>query len=260
MTALRLLLPGSAQVGDLSADRDATLQALADLYTYPDPLGARGYVRANMVSSLDGAAVGVDGRSGTISSPADKAVFGVLRALADVVLVGAGTVRAEGYGPVSARAEFADRRATAGQPPAAAMAVVTRSGHLPVDTGLFSGDVPTYVVTTAGADLHRLRSLAGTEHVIVAGDDLVDVDDAVGALASRGLRRVLLEGGPQLLGRAVAAGRLDELCLTWSPVLTAGDGPRIAFGPATAALTARPAHLLVADGMLLGRWVVQPAA
>jgi riboflavin biosynthesis pyrimidine reductase len=256
VTALRLLLPGTAQLGDLTTDREATIQAIADLYAYPDPLDHRGWVRASMVSTLDGAASGHDGRSGSISAPPDVAVFGVLEALADVLLVGAGTVRAEGYTARKPRPEFADRRAAAGQAPAPALAVVTRSGFLPADTGLFSGEVPTYVVTTADADLDRLRGLAGAEHVIVAGDEEVDVVDAVGALASRGLRRVLLEGGPKLLGAALAAGRVDELCLTWSPFLVAGDAPRIALGP-DAALTARPAHLIAADDLLLGRWLVQ---
>ena len=256
MTALRMLLPGTAQVGDLHRDREATLQAVADLYAYPDPLDSRGWVRANMVATLDGAASGGDGRSGSISAPADTAVFGVLRALADVILVGAGTVRAEGYGPAKPRQAFADRRAAAGQAPAPALAVVTRSGFVPGDTGLFTGDVPTYVVTTAGADLDRLRSLAGGEQVIVAGDAEVDVADAVAALAARGLRRILLEGGPTLLGSALAAGRVDELCLTWSPLLVGGDAPRIAVGPQVR-LAARPAHLIAADDLLLGRWLVQ---
>jgi riboflavin biosynthesis pyrimidine reductase len=251
-----MLLPGTAEVGDLAADRDSTLQALADLYAYPEGLGSRAWVRATMVSTLDGAASGGDGRSGSISAPTDVAVFGVLRALADVVLVGAGTVRAEGYGPVQPPKDFADRRAAGGQAVAAHLAVVTRSGFVPGDTGLFKGDVPTYVVTTAGADLDRLRSLAGAEHVIVAGDAEVDVADAVHALAARGLRRVLLEGGPTLLGAGLAAGRVDELCLTWSPLLAGGDGPRIAVGPPVR-LAARPAHLLAADGLLLGRWLVQ---
>jgi riboflavin biosynthesis pyrimidine reductase len=256
MTALRMLLPGTAQLGDLTTDRDATLQAIADLYAYPEPIDPRGWVRASMVATLDGAAAGGDGRSGSISAPPDVAVFGVLEALADVLLVGAGTVRAEGYSTRKPRPEFTDRRAAAGQSPAPSLAVVTRSGFLPADTGLFSGEVPTYVVTTAVADLDRLRGLAGSEHVIVAGDEEVDLVDAVGALAGRGLRRVLLEGGPHLLGAALAAGRVDELCLTWSPLLVAGGAPRIAVGP-PATLTARPAHLLAADDLLLGRWLVQ---
>jgi riboflavin biosynthesis pyrimidine reductase len=256
VTVLQLLLPGRAEVGNLTTDRDPTLQALADLYAYPQPMPPRGWVRANMVSTLDGSASGGDGRSGSVSSPVDKAVFGVLRGLADAVLVGAGTVRAEGYHAPTARTAFADRRRSLAQHPAPSLAIVTRTGDVPTDTGLFGGDSPTYLVTTANADLARLRSLAGREHVIVAGDDDLDVPDAVHVLASRGLGRILLEGGPHLLGSAMAAGCVDELCLTWSPLLVAGTGPRITTGPEVA-LRARPAHLIAAEDVLLGRWLIQ---
>jgi 5-amino-6-(5-phosphoribosylamino)uracil reductase len=255
VTILQLLLPGRAEVGNLTTDRDSTLQALADLYAYPDPMPARGWVRANMVSSLDGSASGADGVSGSISSPVDKATFGVLRGLADVVLVGAGTVRTEGYRLPTAKPAFADRRAANGQRPAPVLAIVTRSGEIPNDTGLFD-DGSTYVVTTTGADLAALRGLAGPDQVIVAGDQDLDFQDAVGVLATRGLGRILLEGGPSLLGSALAANRVDEVCLTWSPILVAGSGPRIATGP-DARLTARPAHLIAAEDVLLGRWLVQ---
>jgi riboflavin biosynthesis pyrimidine reductase len=256
VTVLQMLLPGRAEVGNLITDRDSTLQALADLYAYPDPMPSRGWVRANMVSTLDGSAAGEDGLSGSVSGPVDRAVFGVLRGLADVVLVGAGTVRDEGYHQLSANPAFADRRAAAGQRPAPALAVVTRSGRVPVGNGIFEGSSPTFVVTTERADLAPLRDLAGPDRVIVAGGRDLDVDDAVGVLAARGFGRVLLEGGPSLLGSALAAGRVDELCLTWSPMLVAGEGPRIAVGP-RAELTARPAHLIAAEDVLLGRWLVQ---
>jgi len=256
VTVLQLLLPGRAEVGNLTLDRDSTLQALADLYAYPDPMPGRGWVRANMVSSLDGAASGADGRSGSVSGPVDRTVFSVLRSLADVVVVGAGTIRAEGYQAPKPNPAFADRRADAGQLPAPALAIVTRSGRIPADTGLFQGASPTYVVTTSSTDLTPLHALAGPDHVIVAGDDEVDLVDAISVLASRGLRRVLLEGGPTLLGGALAANRVDELCLTWSPLLVGGDGPRIATGP-PARLTARPAHLIAAEDVLLGRWLIQ---
>jgi riboflavin biosynthesis pyrimidine reductase len=251
-----MLLPGPAQVGDLDQDREGTLQALADLYAYPDPMDPGGWVRANMISTLDGSATGVEGRTGSISPPVDQTVFGMLRALSDVILVGAGTVRVEHYGPAKERIDFADRRAAAGQLPSPAMAVVTRSGKVPLDTGLFERGAPTYVITTAASDLDRLRALAGYEFVIVAGEKSVDVGDAVAALVGRGLTRILLEGGPTLLGDAFAAKRVDELCLTWAPVLVAGGGPHLAVGPSTS-LSARPAHLIAAGDTLLGRWLIQ---
>ena len=257
MSVLRLLLPGSTVVGDLGEDREATLQAVADLYAYPELLPAGGWVRANMVSTVDGSAVAADGVTAAISHPVDKAVFGVLRALADVVLVGAGTVRAERYGPVRPHPVLAARRAAQGRSPAPVLAVVTRSGRLPADTGLFEPGAGTLVVAPATADLDGLRRVAGAGNVVVAGADDVDPVAATAELARRGLPRVLLEGGPTLLGRVVTAGRLDELCLTLSPMLTAGDGPRIAVGAAASARL-RVAHLMEGDGLLLGRWQVVP--
>jgi riboflavin biosynthesis pyrimidine reductase len=252
---LRLLLPGPAVVGDLQRHRGDALQALADLYAYPDPVPSGGYVRANMVATLDGAARDAAGSSRGISGPADVAVLGVLRAMADVVLVGAGTARAENYAPLPARPAFAERRAGAGQGPAAVVAVVTTSGDLDAASPLWDSGAASLVVTCQAAPLARLRAAAGDEHVVVAGEDVVDPVRAVAALADRGLRRVLVEGGPTLLGGLAAAGLLDELCLTWSPLLVAGGAPRIAHG-APAELRLRPAHLLEVDGLLLGRWTV----
>jgi riboflavin biosynthesis pyrimidine reductase len=256
VTRLRLLLPGAADVGELTGSDDDVLQALADLYAYPTPLPDRGWVRASMVSTLDGSAAGADGLSGSISGAADRAVFRVLRGVADVVLVGAGTVRREGYRAPTANSDFADRRVRAGQAPAPLLAVVTRSGDLDAGTGLLDGPSPVLVVTTAGADLDRLRSRVGTDRVVVAGEHDVDPGTAVAELAGRGLRRILLEGGPGLLGQVIAARRVDEMCLTVSPHLVAGEGPRIAHGPG-GDLDLRLSHLVEADGLLLGRWTVR---
>ena len=149
MSALRLLLPGTAVVGDLDDERADVVQALADLYAYPDPVPPRGWVRANMITTLDGAATGPDGLSGTIGGAADKALFGALRGRADVVLVGAGTARDEGYHRPAPQPGFAERRRAAGQRDTAALAVVTRSGRLPTAHDLWAAEVPSYVVTCA---------------------------------------------------------------------------------------------------------------
>lgn len=259
-----MLLPGPAVVGRLAdpgtgaaaaTARADAVQALADLYAYPEPLPATGWVRAGMVSTLDGAAAGDDGLSGSVSSGVDRVLLSVLRGLADVVLVGAGTARAEGYRPLRARPEFARRRLDAGQWPLPALAVVTRSGRLPDHPDLFTGPDAAWVVTCAAADDEALRAVAG-ERVLVAGEADVDPAVAVAQLAARGLRRVLLEGGPTLLARALAAGRVDELCLSLTPRLTGGDAPRIVQGAAAPA-GARLAHLVECDGTLLGRWYVR---
>ncbi|MFP5334800.1 MAG: pyrimidine reductase family protein [Actinomycetes bacterium] len=234
---------------------DETEEVLAGLYACPGPR----WLRANMVTTLDGAASGGDGLSGSISTPADVRVFVLLRSLADVVLAGAGTVRAERYGPPKARPALARRREAGGQPPAPALAVVTRRGNVPLDQGLFDGDRPALCVTcrAAGDDaLARLRDAAGPDNVVVAGDEDVDLRRALDALAERGLGRVLCEGGPSLLGDVASAGLLDELCLTTSPVVTGGEAPRIVHGPPLG-LPMTLAHLLHGDGTLLARWVRQ---
>lgn len=137
------------------SDREWTLDELADAYAYPATLGtshgAPHWLRANMVSTLDGAAQH-DGRSQAISSAADMRVFGTLRALADVVVAGAETVRLEGYRPARARDAFAARRAAAGQAPAPAIAVVSASLNLDFSLPLFTSPlVPTLVLTGAAA-------------------------------------------------------------------------------------------------------------
>ncbi|UQA92532.1 pyrimidine reductase family protein [Streptomyces halobius] len=222
-----------------SVEREWTLDELADAYAYPeadDPVraGRPGWLRANMVSSVDGAAHH-EGRSQPLSSAADMRIFGVLRALADAVVVGAETVRQEGYRPARAREAFAARRAAAGQRPAPAIAVVTAGLGLDFTLPLFTGPlVPTLVLTGAGAPADRVREAraAGVE-VLFAGEGLgVDPERVAGALAGRGLTRLLTEGGPRLLGQFAAAGTLDEMCLSLAPVVAVGDAPRIMNGPA----------------------------
>ncbi|WP_328968026.1 pyrimidine reductase family protein [Streptomyces sp. NBC_00239] len=236
---MRRLFPVTDQTPD-EADREWSLDELAEAYAYPDPAPGEQpwehWLRGNMVSSLDGAAQH-DGRSQPISSDTDMRIFGTLRALADVVVVGAETVRLEGYRPARAREAFAARRAAAGQGPAPAIAVVSASLDLDFSLPLFTAPlVPTLVLTGAAAPADRVaRARAAGAEVLFAGDGAgVDPARAVAALADRGLRRQLTEGGPRLLGQFIAAGVLDELCLTVSPTLTAGDAQRIAGGPALA--------------------------
>ncbi|WP_344388926.1 pyrimidine reductase family protein [Streptomyces vastus] len=220
------------------AEREWSLAELAAAYAYPEhgPGGREPWLRANMVSTLDGAAQH-DGRSQPISGATDMRIFGTLRGLADVVLVGAETVRQEGYRPARAREDFAALREAAGQGPAPAIAVVSASLELDFTLPLFTSPlVPTLLLTGAAAAPDRIATAekAGVQ-VVIAGDGMgVDPARAVRALGERGLHRLLTEGGPRLLGQLVAAGVLDELCLTVSPMLTAGDAQRIAGGPRVA--------------------------
>jgi len=237
---------------------DAGERELTTLYAHPlleRPV--RAWVRANMIATLDGAATGADARSGTINGDADLRVFQVLRAAADVVLIGAGTARAEGYGSLPIPPGLAAARAARGQPPGLELAILSGTGDLPA--ALLDSPSPPLVVTVSDRpDLDALRARIGTDRVIVTGHGRVDLAAALGALAARGLPRVLAEGGPHVLGDLLAAGLVDELCLTWSPQLVAGPSPRVVdhaqwFAPA---LTARPAHLLHSGAVLLGRWLL----
>ncbi|WP_328301425.1 pyrimidine reductase family protein [Streptomyces sp. NBC_00435] len=254
---MRRLFPVTDQTSADRTDREWSLDELADAYPYP-PLGTDGHwLRANMVSTLDGAGQH-DGRSQPISGESDMRIFGTLRALADVVVVGAETVRQEGYGPARARDAFAARRSAAGQGPAAVIAVVTASLDLDFSAPLFtSPSAPTLVLTGAAAPADRVAAAtaAGAE-VVVAGDGAgVDPARAVRELADRGLRRQLTEGGPRLLGQFVAADALDELCLTISPMLTAGDAQRISDGPSvTVPHRLAPACVLEEAGFLFTRY------
>ncbi|MBT2443839.1 pyrimidine reductase family protein [Streptomyces sp. ISL-36] len=235
---MRRLLPVTDMTADdpTAGDREWSLDELADAYAYPALPPGGVWLRANMVSSLDGAGQH-DGRSQPLSSDTDMRIFGTLRGLADVVVVGAETVRLEGYRPARAREAFAARREAAGQGPAPAIAVVSASLQLDFSLPLFTSPlVPTLILTGAAASAERVMAAekAGAE-VVIAGDGPgVDPARAVAALAQRGMRRQLTEGGPRLLGQFVAAGVLDELCLTVSPTMTAGTAQRIAGGPSVA--------------------------
>ena len=254
---LDLLLPLDRAGERLGAQADEL--ALGALYAHPLPApGAPSWVRVTMVSSLDGAATGANGLSGSINGAADQRVFRVLRAAADVVLVGAGTARAEGYSGLRPPADLAAGRAARGQLPGLALAVISATGQLPA--ALLDGPEPPFIVTIADRpDLDALRARLGADHVVVAGTERVDLAAALAALAALGLVRVLAEGGPRVLGDLLAAELVDDLCLTWSPQLVGGDAPRIVTRTdwLTPPVTARPAHLLHSDGVLLGRWLLR---
>jgi riboflavin biosynthesis pyrimidine reductase len=246
-----------APAGETARTTVSTSDDLADAYAYPELPPGKTWLRANMVSSLDGAARH-DGRSQPLSSDADMRVFGTLRALADAVVVGAETVRQEGYRPARVREAFRARRSAAGQPPVPAIAVVSASLDLDFSAPLFTEPaVPTLVLTGADAAADRVdTAVKSGAQIVVAGDGTgVDPARAVRELAARGLTRLLTEGGPRLLAQFAGAGVLDELCLTIAPLVAAGDAMRIMNGPGiTEPKRFSPISILEEDGFLFTRY------
>jgi riboflavin biosynthesis pyrimidine reductase len=239
--------------GDPSpVDLDAAYGEAATRWPVPD----RPWVLANMVSSIDGATA-VTGVSGPLGGTADRAVFAAVRTVPDVIVVGAGTVRAERYGPPRSTDERRRRRAARGQHPVPRMAIVSAGLDLDVATPLFTeAEQRPLLLTTAAADPAAVARAEEVADVAVAGDDLVTAAGALAELWARGARTVLCEGGPTLLGVFVAAGLLDELCLTYAPLLAAGASARIAAGPSPAApIGMLLAHVLEEDGTLFLRYV-----
>ncbi len=217
----------------------------------------RGGIRANMVASVDGASA-ADGLSAGLQTPGDNRVFAALRDLADVVLVGWATAVAENYGP--ARSPVETRRRW-GMRPDLPIAVITRS--LQIDTGsrLFAGSRPL-VVTCASSPERRRAALAEHADVVVCGGDDIDYAAVRHALGTRGLTRVLCEGGPTILSRVLAAGELDELCMTVAPRAVGPAGGRIVSGDEWTE-GPRPLELhsmLEEDGALFVRYTAGRAA
>jgi riboflavin biosynthesis pyrimidine reductase len=213
-------------------------------------------LRANMVASADGA-VSLQGRSGGLSGPADRMVFTVLRSLADLILVGAGTVRAEHYRPVQADEIWTGLRPAGA--PVPAIAVVTGRLDLDPDSPLLTAAAPgarTIVITTGAAPPDKRAAIAQHARVIEAGQDRLDLAAAVGALHGLGYASILTEGGPTLLGHLAEGGLLDELCVTTSPILAGGTAGRVISGAtADAASQLALAHVLTDDGFLFSRYV-----
>lgn len=201
-----------------------------DAYRAERPRPAnRPYLAVCMVASLDGSTV-LDAASGGLSSPADVAVLGALRALADVILVGAGTVRAEGYGPPK----------KAGQ----RIAVVSNSGRVDTSTALFTSGAGLLILPENAPPVTVESIRCGTERV-----------DLAGAVARLDGAMIQAEGGPRLNAALAEANLIDELNITTSPLLVGGSGARLVDGAAALNRRFGLAHVLEDDGFLFSRWV-----
>jgi riboflavin biosynthesis pyrimidine reductase len=223
---------------------------------YSEGVGDLPWVRANFVASVDGAATH-QGLSGGLSDAADKRVFDILRRLCDVVLVGAGTVRAEGYSAMRVDEASERHRIANGMTPHPVFAIVSASLDLDPASPIFTEAPERPIVFTTELSRPDAReALAEVADVLVFGRDRVEAGEMIRALADRGLSRIHCEGGPHVLGDLIATGSLDELCLTVSPRLEAGVATRITAGASPInPLGLRLAHTLVAGETLLLRYV-----
>lgn len=235
--------------------------ALAELYGRPSRPG-RPHLRVNFVSSLDGA-VTVHGYSAGLSGPADKRVFGVLRMMCDALLVGAGTLRNERYGAVrldERRRAWRRERGLAEYP---TLVVVSRLLDLDPAQAAFA-DAPVRPFVLAPEEAEPPPGLAAVADVLRMGRTDIDLAASLAELHRRGHHQVLSEGGPRLFGALTAAGLVDELCLTVSPLLVGpGSGRITADPPGLAGSAGQPdephamelRHVLTAGDVLILRYL-----
>lgn len=214
----------------------------------------RPWVLANMIASLDGA-THIDGVSGGLGGPADRVTFHAIRAVADVVLVAAGTARSEHYHPITTTPDIAAARAARNQRDRPRLAILTRHVDLDLDGELFTAPEPPIVLTTERAPASRLQHAEARTTVLRLGDERVDIVAALRALGDQGARIVLSEGGPTLIGQLAAADVLDELCLTMSPLIVGGDAARVTDIHETMGRRFTLDRVIEGDGMLLLRYL-----
>jgi riboflavin biosynthesis pyrimidine reductase len=212
------------------------------------------WLRVNFIASLDGAATH-DGHTRGLDNADDKRVFDLLRMVCDVVLVGAGTVRAEGYANLGIDRRTVDWRVAHGLPAHPTLAVVSAALSLRPDmAALVRAPVRPVIITVERSAPEKRAALSAVADVVPCGKDTLDCRAMLAALAQRGLRQVLCEGGPHLFGTLVEADCVDELCLTLSPVLENGGAGRIAAGAAQTTRRMRLGHAISIGDMLMVRY------
>lgn len=226
---------------------------------YAVPASARSWVRFGFIATADGAAT-LAGRSGGLGNAADRRMLALLRRPADVLLVGAGTIRAEGYSGELLDEGARRWRTEHGLPARPVVAVV--SGTLDLDPGApFFTDAPRrpIVFTSASVPEERRRALAPVADVLQAGAERVEPAVLVSVLEAMRLRLIHSEGGPALFGSFLAAGLVDDLCLSLSPMLV-GGGLRLLPAPLPAPARLRLEHVLESEGLLLLRYTLGRAS
>jgi riboflavin biosynthesis pyrimidine reductase len=226
-------------------------EALTELYA---PAPGSVALRVNFVASVDGA-VELDGYSAGLGSPADRKVFGLLRMYPHALMVGAGTLRHEGYHAVTLDGARRDWRRARGLDPYPRLIVV--SGRLALDPthpALAEAPVRPIILTHAAAPPDRRTALSAVADVQIYGETEVDLSAAVADLRKQGVAQLLSEGGPHLLGALTAADLVDEVCLTVSPMLAGPGAGRITAGTPSPVRGLALAHVLLAESNLLLRY------
>lgn len=195
---------------------------------YPWPAG-RPWVRVMNATTLDGSVGGPDGRSRSISSPADRAAMAEVRRLCDAILIGGATLRAERYRPV--HAADPEGRQAIGLGAAPTLVVVSGSCDLPWEEPVFAeSTMPPLVVTSSSADANlRVRA---AESCDVVSLDVLDMREVIRTLQDRGLRRIACEAGPRLVAQMIDQDTVDELDITFAPVLAGRASPGSAISHA----------------------------
>jgi riboflavin-specific deaminase-like protein len=215
----------------------------------------RPWVMSNMISSVDGG-IAIDGVSGGLGGPADKRIFSAVRAVPDVIVVASGTVIAENYRRPQTPDAIQEHRMARGQAALPRIAIVTRSLQIDPIHRVFDPEARPIVITTSDAPDDRRRALEPVADLMTAGTGSVDLTAALRQLRRSGANVVLLEGGPTLNGAFVDADLVDEVCLSFSPVVIGGNSPRIVNRSAnTEPRRMRLDRTLHEDGFLFHRYL-----
>lgn len=225
--------PGAAEPLDL--DDESSRDRLLEFYRPPSPE----WVRLNLVASISGSAAGSDGTSETLTSKSDRRILGVIRELSDVVLVGAASVRAEGYQ----------------LPRRSRLAIVTASGDLSGHR-LGTTDASLVTVVCVASAVEKVRETLGDAEILTVptDDGRIGMTDLVAALRGAGYSSIVCEGGPGLAAQLLAASLLDDVCLTTSPVIGDVRLP-VLGGSELPEHAATLGHLLIDEAsFLFARW------
>lgn len=245
-------MASASEIRSLDAGAELNDEQLLARYSIADRTVP--WLRANFVSSIDGAATH-EGTSGGLGTDTDGRVFALLRRLADVIVVGAGTIRQEGYRNLAlddSSVAWREANGLTDQPP---FAIVSAS--LRLEPSDLAGYIKRpFVITTASASAQSRERLEDVADVIVAGDTEVNTVEMKRVLAERGYPQLHSEGGPTLFARMISEGVVDELCLTISPRLEGGSARRIVNAQEASPQDMALAHALSGnDGTLLLRYV-----